>query len=164
MIIQPLSVLEKKKLKSLLIQRLIFLVVFISPLVYAYTVFIRNVIEDVVSHHITGLTWFGGVLVIIFTILLIRLVIPFYIRSFKHCLQSSKRVIDTVVLSVTIENAISDILPPRYIIKTEYKELDSWGAVVLGFGMNPQQLKPGMVVRIHCTMNRSHDILFIEKR
>ncbi|MBB5437548.1 MULTISPECIES: hypothetical protein [Pedobacter] len=162
--IQPLSTLEKKKLKSLLIQRLVFLFIFILPLLYAYVIFIKNVIGDLAINHINGLTWFGIFLIVVFTILLIGLVIPFYIRTFKHCLQSSKRVVDTVILGVTVENSISGILPPRYIIKTEYKELDSWAAVILNLGLSLQQLRPGMEVRIHYTVNRSHDILFIERR
>ncbi|MNK06029.1 hypothetical protein D3C87_239200 [compost metagenome] len=162
--IEPLTASEKKKLKSLLMQRLIFLVIFITPLVYAYVIFIKNVIKDIANNHINGLTWFGIILIIVFTILLIAVLIPFYIRTFKHCLQSSKRVIDTVIQSVTVENQIGSVLPPRYIIKTEYQELDSWATAVLGQGLSPQHLKPGMTVRIHCTIDRSHDILFIERR
>ncbi|MFA4868573.1 MAG: hypothetical protein WC623_10260 [Pedobacter sp.] len=162
--IQPLTAFEKKKLKSLLIQRLIFFAIFITPLLYAYVIFIKNMIKDISTNQISGLTWFGAILTIIFTILLINIVIPFYVRTFRHCLQSSKRVIDTVVKNVTVENAISSALPPRYIIKTEYKELDSWAAaVILGHGVSPHQLRPGMTVRIHCTIDRSHDILFIER-
>lgn len=164
MSIQPLTAFEKKKLKSLLIQRLIFFVIFITPLLYAYVIFIKNLIEDIATNRINGLTWFGAILTIVFTILLIGVVIPFYIRTFKHCLQTSKRVIDTVVQSVIVEKSINSALPPRYIIKTEYKELDSWAAAVLGQGLSPQQLRPGMAVRIHCTIDRSHDILFIESR
>lgn len=163
--IQPLTAFEKKKLKSLLIQRLIFFVIFITPLLYAYVIFIKNIIKDITSSSISGLTWFGVILTIIFTILLIWMVIPFYIRTFKHCLQSSKRVIDTVVQTVTIESPINSIFPPRYIIKTEFREFDSWAVTVLGGqGLSPQQLKSGMLIRIHCTIDRSHDILFIEKR
>lgn len=72
--IQPLTALEKKKLKSLLIQRLIFLVIFIFPLLYAYVIFIKNVIGDIAARHINGLTWFGAILAIVFTILLAGLV------------------------------------------------------------------------------------------
>ncbi len=163
--IQPLTAFEKKKLKSLLIQRLIFFAIFIIPLLYAYVIFIKNVIKDISNNQINVLTWFGAILTIVFTALLLGIVIPFYVRTFRHCRQSSKRVIDTVIQSVTVETAISKTLPPRYIIKTDYKELDSWAAaVILGHGLTPQQLRPGMAVRIHCTIDRSHDILFIERR
>lgn len=156
-ITQPLSDNEKKLFRKAFKIRVIFSILFISPLLFFIIDYVSSPYYDF------EISFFPIAIIALICFLVFKYVIPFYRRSYKNLKEENKLIISTFVTNIEPGWIYSG--SRQYVIQTEYRRIDPWSISILD--NNPififSEVYVGMPIEIHCLENNKTDILRIKK-
>jgi hypothetical protein len=151
--IAPISVLEEKKLRTVLYTRLAFGVFLLFPML----VMLGIVVSDLLSNSSSVWAMLIGLILGLFMVLgIVKFLIPFYLKSFRNLKAKHKLIVTSYVSKVNKKWTRYGF---SYIVVTDYMVIDSWINSILIHNLSYNDLFPGMTIKIHHLENNEMDIL-----